>query len=91
MVVLNIIFLIFLFPFGNVFSIVVIALIMSFVTDYIYTSFSLPVNFKVEAHEHAHTSIFDIILTVFFVILLLRSLLLKELPKTINKLKNITA
>ena len=75
----------------NVFSIVVIALIMSFVTDYIYTSFSLPVNFKVEAHEHAHTSILDIILTVSFVILLLRSLLLKELPKTINKLKNITA
>ncbi len=71
----------------NVIAIVVVALIMSFVTDYIYQSFSWPIDFKVSAHEHEHYSLFDKGVTVLFILLLLRSLLLKEIPKLYRKTK----
>ncbi len=75
----------------NVFAIVVVALLMSFITDYIYTAYSLPIDFKVSAHAHEHASILEVGVTVLFVILLLKSLFLKELPKIYKKLSSKSA
>ncbi len=69
----------------NVIAIVLVALIMSFITDYLYTAFSWPVSFKVSTHDHEHVSMFTQLTTVFFLSLLLKSLLFSELPKFYRK------
>ena len=75
----------------NVFAIVFVALLMSFITDFIYTKFSLPINFKVAAHHHEHVSYFTIGLTIAFILLLLKSLIFVEAPKFYKKLSQSRA
>ena len=59
----------------NILSIALVSLILSFVVDFIYTYFSLPIDFKI-SHQHSHgASIFDYFLSATFVLLLIVSLI----------------
>lgn len=65
----------------NVISIAVVALIFSFITDYLYSAFAWPLNFNVAHHHHHASSFWEIALAVIFSLLILRSLLFVELPR----------
>ncbi len=69
----------------NIVSIAVVSLILSFVVDFIYTYFSLPVIFKV-SHQHSHgASIFDYLLSAAFVLLLIVSLIKTNYNKYLKR------
>jgi uncharacterized membrane protein YraQ (UPF0718 family) len=69
----------------NIFTIAFVALIMSFVVDYIYTTFALPLDFNIGAHEHEHGYVWwKLSLAIAFTLLLSKSLL-KALMKRIKK------
>lgn len=72
----------------NVIAIAAVALGMSFLVDYLYTAFAWPLNFNVHAHAHEGGSWLELSLTIAFVILLGKSLVTKELPKLIKKIKS---
>lgn len=65
----------------NVVAIAVVALVFSFLTDYLYQAFTWPLDFKVAHHDHEVSSWWEISLAVVFTLLILRSLLLVELPR----------
>lgn len=71
----------------NIIAIAAVALGLSFVVDYLYVSFAWPLNFNIHEHAHAHSSWLELSLTIAFIMLLGKSLLMKELPKLINKIK----
>jgi len=69
----------------NVLAIALVALGMSFVVDYVYQSFSLPLDFNVGSHEHEHGYVWwKLSLAIAFTLLLGKSLL-KTLSKRIIK------
>ncbi|EPZ49748.1 putative permease [Bacteriovorax sp. BAL6_X] len=69
----------------NLLSIALVALGFSFLTDYLYSAFSWPLNFNISHHNHDSSSWWEISLAVAFTMLLLRSLVFVELPKRIKK------
>ncbi len=69
----------------NIFAIAFVALAMSFAVDFIYESFSLPLNFNVGEHDHDHGVVWwKLSLAIGFSLLLGKSLL-KSLVKRIKK------
>ena len=70
----------------NVFSIAFVALIMSFLTDYLYTLYSWPVDFKIAEHDHGNgTYWLKVAAGVLFSALLARSLVVEYILKKIRK------
>jgi len=65
----------------NVIAIAVVALIMSFATDFYYEAYGNGFNFRVSTHDHEHVALWETVLAVIFTVLLMKPLLLKELPK----------
>jgi uncharacterized membrane protein YraQ (UPF0718 family) len=70
----------------NLFSIVFVALVFSYITDFYYTNFSV-VNFKIhmEGHKHAGPSIFENICAVFISILILKGLYTEKVRPLLQK------
>ncbi len=68
----------------NIIAIAGVALGMSFLVDYLYAMFAWPLNFNIHAHAHEGSSWLELALTVSFIILLGKSLVMKELPKLIK-------
>ena len=59
----------------NIIVIMIVSLILSYLVDFLYSSFSWPVTMKLAAHhDHAHTNYFLLATTIIFSILLLRAL-----------------
>ncbi|OFZ23894.1 MAG: hypothetical protein A2202_02475 [Bdellovibrionales bacterium RIFOXYA1_FULL_36_14] len=70
----------------NVATICVVAFILSYVVDWIYLYFAMPVNFKVSEHVHEdHTGIFSIILSILFLSLLIRGIYLSKIKPIFEK------
>jgi len=72
----------------NIIAIAAVALGMSFLVDYLYVAYAWPLNFNVHAHAHEGGSILELSLTIAFILLLGKSLVMKELPKLVNKIKS---
>ena len=68
----------------NIIAIAGVALGMSFLVDYLYAMFAWPLNFNIHAHAHEGSSWLELSLTISFIILLGKSLVMKELPKLIK-------
>lgn len=73
----------------NVFSIGFVALIASYITDYLFSSmgWNLVLNASSQGHLE-HAGWLEISLSIIFICLLLRSLLMNEVPKYIKKFLN---
>ena len=70
----------------NIATICVVAFILSYVVDWFYLYFAMPVNFKVSEHIHEdHTSIFSIILSILFLSLLIRGIYLSKIKPIFEK------
>lgn len=72
----------------NIASIALVALGFSFLTDYMYSAFAWPLDFNVAHHSHETWSWWELSLAVAFSLLLVRSLLVNDLPKFIKKMKD---
>ena len=57
----------------NILSISIVTLAFSFLVDYLYISFQLPLNYKISSHHHGF-SMLEYVASISFVVLLLRSL-----------------
>lgn len=65
----------------NILSIAIVALVLSFVVDGIYSGFNLPLEFNIENHVHEHKSWYEHALAGFLSLLLIKGVYKEKLAK----------
>ena len=69
----------------NIAAIVLVALGMSYITDFFYSNWNLPMNWKIEAHQHEHHSVLTILIGVVFSALLVKGVIKEEILPRLKK------
>ncbi len=71
----------------NVISIAIVALGMSYLTDYLYSFFGWQINFNLvsSGHDHAHYSLLEQVFAIVFGILLIRGIVRTKLKPILSK------
>ena len=72
----------------NVFAIAVIALIFSYLVDYLYLSFAWTKDFKIAHHHNEEVGVFGIAAAIIFMILHARALYVNEIKPLLTKKKD---